>query len=173
MSRFGSTGCQHLRRGRGRVQLRLSWLRILTRYWMHRSLNELPVQSFPWLGRSIINRCRLPIVWKPHQRKGSTSPFRPGKCQTAGCLQGNQLRLTPSLKASACTRCHIRLVPLPNRPSFWTYRVCESYPRVEGQSTPQRDEPGSMSEASRWLFVGPRSLVRGGCTWFPHRLRTY
>ena len=41
-----------------------------------------------------------------------------------------------------------RLVPFPNGPSFRKDRVCESCPGVEDQSTPQRDEPGSMGEAS-------------------------
>ena len=135
---YPTTNCESLRINRllaptrGRVQLRLSWLRILTRCWRRRSLNELPVQSFPRLGRLIVDLCRLLIVWKPHQRKGSTSPFHQGKCRAVGFMQGNQLRLAPSLKASACTGFHTRLVPLRNMPSFRTYQVCESCPGMEG-----------------------------------------
>ena len=54
-------------------------------------------------------------------------PFRSGKYWAAGFLQGSRLRPTPSLKASTCTRCHIRLVPLPIGPFFPTdpiYGLC-------------------------------------------------
>ena len=63
-------------------------------------------------------------------------PFRSGKCWAAGFLQGSQIKLVPSLQVSVCTGCHTRLVPLPNRPSFRTDRVCESCPGVEDQSIP-------------------------------------
>ena len=68
-----------------------------------------------------------------HQRKGSTSPFRLGKYWAAGFLQGSRLRPAPSLKASACTGCHILLVPLPIRPSFRIDPVYGSCPGAEDQ----------------------------------------
>ena len=86
-------------------------------------------------------------------------------------MQGSQLRLVPSLKVSACTGFHIRLVPLPNGPSVRTDPVYESCLGVEDQSAPQRDKPGSMGKASGRLFVGPRQLVQGGCILFPRWLR--
>ena len=77
-------------------------------------------------------------------------------------MQGSRLRPAPSLKASACTGCYIRLVPLPIEPSFRIDSVYESCPGEEDQLVPQRDEPGSMDEASKRLSVGPRQLIQGG-----------
>ena len=130
------------------------------------------VQSFPRLEKLIADRCWLLIVWKPHQRKGSTSPFRLGKYRAAGYLQGSQLRLAPSLKVSACTGCHTHLIPLPNGPSFRINLVYEWCPGAEDQLAPQRDGLGSMGKVSGRLSVGPRQLV-GGCTWSPRRLRIF
>ena len=99
-------------------------------------------------------------------------PFRSGKYWVAGFLQGGRLRPASSLKASTCTGCHIRLVPLPIGPSFWTDPVYESCPGAEDQLVPQWNEPGSMGEASARLSVGPRQLIQGGYIWSPRRLRT-
>ena len=123
------------------------------------------VTRYPLVFRGLTGSQRNPGFWASHhQRKGSTSPYRPGKCWAAGFMQGSQLRLAPFLQVSACIGCHIRLVPLPNGPSFRTDQVCESCLGVEDQSIPQRNEPGSMGEASGRLLVGPRQPVRGGCT---------
>ena len=148
-----------------RARVQLSWPNILIRYWWHRSPTLLPVQSFPRLGRLIADRCRLLIVWKPHPRRGSTSPFCLGKYRVAGFLRGSQVRLVPSLKVSSCTGYHTRLTPLPNGPSFQTDQVYESCPGVEDQLAPQRDEPGSMGVASGQLSGGPRQLTQGGYIW--------
>ena len=96
-------------------------------------------------------------------------PFSFGKYWAAGFLQGSRLRPTPSLKASACTRCHIRLVSLPIEPSFRTYPVYESCPGAKDQLVPQRDEPGSMAKLlggcsrakashSRWVHLVSASV---------------
>ena len=154
-----------------RARVRLSLPLILISYWRRRSLTILPVQSFPRLGRLITDRCRLLIVWKPHLRRVPTSPFYPVRYRAAGFLRGSKLRLAPSSKVSACTGCHTRSIPLPNRPSFWTDQVYELCPGVEDQLAPQRDEPGSMGGAFGWLSGGPRQLARGCYIWSLHRSR--
>ena len=98
-------------------------------------------------------------------------PFSSGQVSGYGIYAMKSGKTCPSLKASTCTGCHSRLVPLPNRPSVRTYPVYESCIGVEDQSAPRRDEPGSIGEASGQLFVGPRQLVPGGCIWFSRRLR--
>ena len=113
-----------------------------------------------------------PVVWKPYQRKGSTSPFRPGKYRAAGFLRGSQLRLAPSSKVSACTGFHTRSIPLPIGPSFRTYQVYELCPGVADQLAPQRGEPRSMGRAFRRLSEGLKQLVRGGYICSPYRSRT-
>ena len=149
-----------------------SWIRTLTSCWRRLSLNGLLVQSCPRLGRSIADRCLLLIFWKPHQRKGSTSPFRQGKYRAAGFLRGSQLRLAPSSKVSTCTGCHTHSTPLPNGPSFRTDPVYELCLRVADQLAPQWGEPGSTGKAFGRSFGGLKQLVRGGYIWSPHRSRT-
>ena len=60
-------------------------------------------------------------------------PFRSGKYWVAGVLQGNRLRLAPSLKALTYTGFHIRLVPLPIEPFSWIDSVNGSCPGAGDQ----------------------------------------
>ena len=102
------------------------------------------------------------IVWKPHQRKGSTGPSHSCKYRAAGFMLGSQLRLAPASNVSACTGCHTRSIPLPSGPSFQTYQVYELCPGVADWLAPQRGEPGSMGEAFGRPSGGLKKLVRGG-----------
>ena len=115
---------------------------------------------------------QLLTVWKPHQRKGSTCPSCPGKYRAAGFLRGSKLRLAPSLKFLACTRCNTRSIPLPKGPSFRNDRVYELCPIVVDQLAPQRGELRSMGRAFGRPSGGLKQLVRGGYIWSPHRSRT-